>query len=131
MLCHHGVKNPPARRTIGLDDPSSPGSSSSLPDPRSTQASYSKKVSVERGPVPSRPQQKKPSPSHSDFYDYKEECSGRQVGTRIDPCCGDPRAGHPARAFSSGPCRTQPRTGCVLTSAVFSVTGLDTRPFLP
>src|SRR5699024_11947848 len=80
MLCHHGVKNPPARRTIGLDDPSSPGSSSSLPDPRSTQASYSKKVSVERGPVPNRPQQKKPSPSHSDSKESSYWRWRRQIG---------------------------------------------------
>src|SRR5699024_1863762 len=83
MLCHHGVKNPPARRTIGLDDPSSPGSSSSLPDPRSTQASYSKKVSVERGPVPSRPQQKKPSPSHSDSIESSPEFRVEQVRASV------------------------------------------------
>src|SRR5699024_6910661 len=39
MVCHHGMKNPPPPVTLtAFYDPSPPGSSSSLPDPRSTQA---------------------------------------------------------------------------------------------
>src|SRR5699024_5682973 len=39
MVCHHGMKNPPPPVTLAaFYDPSPPGSSSSLPDPRSTRA---------------------------------------------------------------------------------------------
>src|SRR5699024_1775570 len=90
-----------------------------------------KKMSVERGPVPSRPQQRKPSPSHSDFYDYKEDCSRRQVRTRIDPCCGDPRVDTPfGQSLRVPDGHSLARAACS-HQLFFSVTRLNTRPFLP